>query len=217
MEGFNAWWSMEGKGEAPFHLFTFSHFPIRNFTSTFIFFLWSRGFTLPCSRPLFIHFLPFPWPINYNCASRCKKSFIHSLSIWFWLKIFFSFLEIMVSHMATFTGFKLHKWMKNRLRSHLWIWRWCNILVMKTLNHERCVFILKLILLELGTIAFFWTFAPWWFCYKSTMLLVMNLKLSMKFVVRLKTPLFLHGIQFSTLDIIVGCAVRLANCFLITR
>jgi hypothetical protein len=51
-----------------------------------------------------MHFLPFPWPINYNYASWCNKSFTHSLSIWFWLNIYFLFLEIMVSRMATSYG-----------------------------------------------------------------------------------------------------------------
>jgi hypothetical protein len=41
------------------------------------------------SRPLFTHFLPFPWSINYNYASQCNKSSTPSLSIWFWLKIWF--------------------------------------------------------------------------------------------------------------------------------
>ncbi len=36
-------------------------------------------------------FFRFPWPINYNHASRCNKSSTHPLSIWFWLKIYFSF------------------------------------------------------------------------------------------------------------------------------
>jgi hypothetical protein len=54
-----------------------------------------------------MHFLPFPWPINYNHASRCNKSSTHLSSIWFWLKISFSFLEIMASHMVTFYGLRV--------------------------------------------------------------------------------------------------------------
>jgi hypothetical protein len=39
-----------------------------------------------------MHFLPFPWPINYNYVFRCNKFCTHSLLIWFWLKIWlFSF------------------------------------------------------------------------------------------------------------------------------
>jgi hypothetical protein len=34
-------------------------------------------------RPLFMHALPFPWPINYDHISWCHKSFPPSLSIWF--------------------------------------------------------------------------------------------------------------------------------------
>jgi hypothetical protein len=41
------------------------------------------------SRPLLTHFLAFPWSINYDCACQCNKSFTPSLSIWFWLKIWF--------------------------------------------------------------------------------------------------------------------------------
>jgi hypothetical protein len=37
--------------------------------------------------------------------------------------------------------------------------------------------------------------------------LVMNMKPSVKVVMKLKTLLSLHGFQFSTLDIIVGCMV----------
>jgi hypothetical protein len=63
----------------------------------------------------------------------------------------------------------------------------------------------------------FQTFAPWWFCYKSTPLLTMNLKLFVKVITKLKTFLSLHGLQFLTLDIIVGCMVRFVNYLLITR
>jgi hypothetical protein len=115
------------------------------------------------------------------------------------------------------TCFKLRKWMKSRPHNHLWIWRWCNILVMKTLNRERCALILKLMPLEFGIIAFFRTLTPWWFCYKSTPLLVMNPKPSMNVVTKLKTPPSSHGLQFPTLDTIVGCVVRFVNCLLIVR
>ncbi len=71
--------------------------------------------------------------------------------------------------------------------------------------------------LKLGIIAFFRTFPPWWFCGKSTPLLVMNLKSSMKVVTRLKTLLSLHGLQFLTLDIIIGCVIWFINYLLIAR
>jgi hypothetical protein len=45
---------------------------------------------------------------------------------------------------------------------------------------------------------------PWCFCFGLTPLLVMNLKLSMKVFMKLNTPPSLHGLQFPTLDIIVG-------------
>jgi hypothetical protein len=48
-------------------------------------------------------------------------------------------------------------------------------------------------------------------------LLVMNLKPSVKVVIRLKTPPFSHGLQFLALDITIGCMARFADCFLIAR
>ncbi len=77
-------------------------FPPTNFTQTFIFSFDFKLLLYHGSRPLLMHFLPFPWPINYDCTSRCHKSFPHLFPIWFWLKIYFPFLEIMASHMATF-------------------------------------------------------------------------------------------------------------------
>jgi hypothetical protein len=59
--------------------------------------------------------------------------------------------------------------------------------------------------------------ALWWFCCKSTPLLVMNLKPSMKVVTRLKTPPFLHDLQFLALDIIVDCTIRFIDCLLIPK
>jgi hypothetical protein len=41
------------------------------------------------SRLLLTHFIHFPWPMNYDCAFQCNRSSTHSLSIWFWLKIWF--------------------------------------------------------------------------------------------------------------------------------
>jgi len=71
--------------------------------------------------------------------------------------------------------------------------------------------------LKLGIIAFFRTFAPWWFCGKSTPLLVMNLKLSMKVVTRLKTLLSSHGFQFLGLDTIIGSVVWFVDYLLIAK
>jgi hypothetical protein len=53
-EGSNVWWSMEGEGEAPFHLFSFSLEQIFIFSFDLKFLLF-HGF-----RPLLTHFLPFP-------------------------------------------------------------------------------------------------------------------------------------------------------------
>ncbi len=88
------------------HLFAFSHLPPNKFYLNLQFFsfdlkvLLYHGF-----RPLLTYFLPFPWSINYDRASPCNKSSTPSLSIWFWLKLWFlSSLEIMASPMVTFYG-----------------------------------------------------------------------------------------------------------------
>jgi hypothetical protein len=78
--------------------------PSNFFTQTFIFSFDFKHLLYHGSRPLLMHFLHFPSPINYDRAFRCHKSFLHSLLIWFWLKIIFPFLEIMASHMANFYG-----------------------------------------------------------------------------------------------------------------
>jgi hypothetical protein len=88
--------------------------------------------------------------------------------------------------------------------------------MMKILNYEKCALVLKLNPLELGIITFLQIPTPWWSYYKSTSLLVMNLKLFVKIFTKLKTPSSLHGLQFSALDIIVGCTVRFINYLLIT-
>ncbi len=72
-----------------------------NFTQTFIFSFDLKLLLYHGSMLLLMHFPTFPWPINYDRAFQCHKSFLHSLLIWFWLKIIFPFLEIMASHMAT--------------------------------------------------------------------------------------------------------------------
>ncbi len=164
----------------------------------------------------FTPFLPFLLPINFNHAFRCTKSSTHSLPNWFWSKIF-SFL-----------------WIHDIARDHvLWAsnctneWRTASRVIFRfdidvisswwRGNHKKCTLILKLNPLELSIIAFFRTFISWWFCYKSTPFLVMNLKLSMKVFIKLKTPPSSHGLQFLALNTIIGCAVQFVNCFLIAR
>jgi hypothetical protein len=45
----------------------------------------------------------------------------------------------------------------------------------------------------------------------------MNLKLFAKVFTKLKTPPYLHGIQFSMLDTIIGYIVQFVNYLLIAR
>jgi hypothetical protein len=48
----------------------------------------------------FTPFLLFLWPINYNHTFGCTKFSTYSLLSWFWLKIFFPFLDFMGSCMT---------------------------------------------------------------------------------------------------------------------
>ncbi len=103
---FFAWWPMEGEGKNsllggqwkvkekvlclvvngrwkknPFHLFPLSPQPILPKLSIFpldLKVLLYRGY-----RPLFVHFLLFPWLINHDCVLWCHKSPPHSLPIQF--------------------------------------------------------------------------------------------------------------------------------------
>jgi hypothetical protein len=52
------------KEKVPFHLFPFSPQAILLRPSCFSFDI--KVLLYHGSRPLFTHFLPFPWPINYN-------------------------------------------------------------------------------------------------------------------------------------------------------
>jgi hypothetical protein len=79
--------------------------------------------------------------------------------------------------------------------------------MMKIPNLKKCALLLKLNPLELDTIVFLRTLAPWSFCYKLTPPLVMNPKPSMKVVTKLNILLSSHGLQFSTLDTIIDCEV----------
>jgi hypothetical protein len=177
---------MEGKWETPFHLFPFSPQIFLLQPSFFLFIL--RILLYHGFRPLFTLFFLNPWPINYNHAFWCNKSFTHSLSIWFWLNIFFPFIEIMALCMAT--SYEDSNYIMNeKLAAKSFL----DLMLTQHL-HERCTFFLKSIPFELGIISFLWTFASWWFCCKSTPLLVMKLKLSLKVVTRLKTDLSSHGL-----------------------
>jgi hypothetical protein len=81
--------------------FTSSHFPPKQlYLGLFIFPLISQlYFTIVLGCYLHISSF-FPWPINYDPAFHCHKSPTHSLLIRFGRRSFFSFIEIMASHMA---------------------------------------------------------------------------------------------------------------------
>jgi hypothetical protein len=78
---------MEGEGKIHFHLFLFS--PQQFYLNLQFFSFDLKVLLYHGPKPLFTHFFPFPWSINYDCASQCNKSFTPSLLIWFWLKFWF--------------------------------------------------------------------------------------------------------------------------------
>jgi len=59
MEGSNAWWLMEGEGEAPFHLFPLSPQEIL-FKPSFFPLILKFSFTMVGYRLLLMYFLSFP-------------------------------------------------------------------------------------------------------------------------------------------------------------
>jgi len=113
-------------------------------------------------RPLFTHSLFLSLAYKLWCAFRCHKSPTHLLSIQFGWRFFFYTWDYGVTH-GHVLCLKLCKQMKSRPQNHLYIWRWHNILMMKTLHRERCAPVLKLIPLELNTITFLRILAPWYF------------------------------------------------------
>ncbi len=225
---FQAWWPMEcsklgGQWNVKEkHIFTFSPFP--TFPPTILFkpsffpfdlkVLLYHGF-----KPLLMHFFIFLWSINYDFASQCNKSYTPSLSIWFWLKIWLSCspYDYGVAH-----GHIL------QALSHTSEWRIASGVILR--------FDLNVTSLWWRTRTFRGVHSSWSWTPSSMVLsyfsklshpcdfvanwppiLVTNPKPSMKVVTKLKTFLSLHGFRFSTLDTIVGCAVRFINCFLIVR
>jgi hypothetical protein len=165
----------------------------------------------------FVYFIHFPWFINYIHASQCTKSSTHSLSNWFWSKIFYFFWNSWHCAWPQLTGLKLHKWTKN----HLGIIPRCNINPTfswwKFWNMTCAPLFWNWTLLNLVLSKKLWTLIPWWFCYKLTPFLMMKLKLYTIFFMKLKTLQFLHGFQFPMLDIIVGYVVHFIDCLLIAR
>ncbi len=99
MEGSNVWWFLKGEGETSFSSLLIS--PLNNFTWTFFFPLILRFYFIMVLDCYFMHFFPFPQPINYNHAYWCTKFSTHSLSKKNLLKNFFPFLEFMASCMTT--------------------------------------------------------------------------------------------------------------------
>jgi len=70
------------------------------------------------SRPLLTPFFSFPWFINYNHASQCNNFFTHSSLIWFWLKLFFLFLNSWHRVWPHLMGLMSHEWLKNHLGNY---------------------------------------------------------------------------------------------------
>ncbi len=86
-EMFQAWWLMEGEGKTPFRLFPLP--PQQILLKPLIFSFHFKVLLYHGPRLLLTHFLHFPWYINYDFATQCNKYSTPSLSIWFWLKLWF--------------------------------------------------------------------------------------------------------------------------------
>ncbi len=91
LERFQVWWPLEGEGKTSFSFFFTS--PFNKFYLNLCFSIDLKVLLYYVLNHYFTHFLPFPWPINYNHESQCIKSSTHSSSSWFRLKIL-SFLWI---------------------------------------------------------------------------------------------------------------------------
>jgi hypothetical protein len=65
-EGSNAWRPMEGEKEGFFHLFPLS--PQVTLLRPLCFSFEIKVLFYHGSRPLFMHFFHFPWPLNYDRA-----------------------------------------------------------------------------------------------------------------------------------------------------
>ncbi len=145
-----------------------------------------------------MHFLHFTWPINYNQTSQCTKSFTHPSPSWFWSNfLYFPWIHGVMYDHVLWASSCISEWRTHRESS-------LNLILIQhpndeDLNCKRCPLVLKLNPLELGIIAFFWTFVPWWFSYKLTLLLVMNLKLFVKVFTKLKTGCMVFNSQRWTL------------------
>jgi hypothetical protein len=64
-EGPHVWWPMEGEREG--YLSPFPTFPLKQLYLNLCFFSFDIEVLLyHGSRPLFMHFLPFPWLVNYD-------------------------------------------------------------------------------------------------------------------------------------------------------
>jgi hypothetical protein len=146
-------------------------------------------FTMVLGR-YFMPFLPLPWPMNNNHASRCTKSSTHSSPSWFWSN-FFSFPWI---HGITHDHVL---WALNHTNE----WR-TTLKVIPRFDIDPTPSWWRSQIMKDAPLSSSWTpsslvishfLVPWWFCYRSTPLLVMKLKLFMRVFTKLKTPPSLHG------------------------
>jgi hypothetical protein len=103
---------MEGKGALPFYLFPLSP-PKKIYLNLQFFPLALRSLLYHGSRPLLTHSLPFPWPINYDCASWVTSLLdIHCRFDFDWRSLFLS-LKSWRRVWPHLMCLKLHKWTNN--------------------------------------------------------------------------------------------------------
>jgi len=192
---FNVWWPLEGKKEASFSPPSSFH-PI-DFKVLFYLIL----------EHYFASILLFSWPINCTHMYWCTMFSTHSSPSWFWSNIF-SFLEFMALLMTmsykpqtsqmneeSFQELSLYFTLTQHLHDEdpkPWEVHLCFKVKPPQAWYNRI----------------FQIFIFWWFCWKSTLLMLMNSKLSMKFFMKSQ---FLHGLQFLALDTIVDYASSITS------
>ncbi len=152
----------------------------------------------------FTSLFPFPWAINCTHVFWCTMFFTHSLPSWFWLNLFiFHWIHYIVyDHILQASSYASEQITASKIIPKFDINPTPSWWIPQTMKGRA--FVLKSNPLELGIVRFLWIFVPLWFCCKLISPLAMNLKLSTKVFIKLKTLWYLHSFQLSVLDIIIG-------------
>ncbi len=199
-------------------IFTSSHFPPnRLYLDLPIFSFDIKVLLYHGYRSLFMHFLPFPWPINYDRAFWCHKSPTYSLLIRFgWISLLFSLKLWRWYDHVLWASSCVNKW---RAGSGIifrfdvdatssW-WRlWTTRSACSSWNQSPSSLVLSHFskLSHLGDFVASWPRLRWWTWNHLWRLLQdwRYLYLCMVF-------------NFPVLDTVVGCTIRFTNCLPIVK